>query len=120
MNVLVVEDDIDINEGLKIALELEGFQTFSVFNGKEALSFVNSKRELDWVLLDLMMPEVDGYEFLQETYRDGKTQNFSIVIISAAPDAPQIGERFGAKVIPKPVDLTKLFAHLRNGSKIHG
>lgn len=109
--VLIVEDDIHINKSLKTFLELEGFETRSAFDGEEAFGILNSGVKPDWILLDLMMPVMDGYEFLQGLKEKGMTLGegaLPIIIISAAPDAKRVADNYGLKALPKPIDLTLL------------
>lgn len=112
-SILIVEDDMDINQALQVVLEMEGFKTLLAFNGKQALSVLSSAERPDWILLDLMMPEMDGYEFLETVYQPAYTKKTPIIIISAAPDAHRVAESYGVKAIPKPVDLRKLLETIR-------
>ena len=60
-NVLVCDDEKDIVSALQIYLKSEGYQVFSAYNGKEALKIIN-REDIQLVLMDIMMPEMNGYE----------------------------------------------------------
>src|SRR3989338_4590550 len=74
--VLIVEDNRPISKAMKIELELHGFEAYRVFDGQEALKMVNNKK-FDLLLVDLIMPEMDGYTFIAEV----KKLNLDIPII---------------------------------------
>src|SRR3712207_6404701 len=86
-HLLVVEDDQDIRETLQQALELEGYQVSTAGNGKEALDILHladppSRPHL--ILLDLMMPIMDGWEFLEKARSTNLLSGIPVVIVSAA------------------------------------
>ena len=62
-NILICDDEKDIVSALKIYLSAEGYRCFEAYNGKEALEILE-KEEIHLVLLDIMMPEMDGLEVL--------------------------------------------------------
>ena len=64
-SILVVEDDREIRQGIEIYLRNQGYQVFQAANGQEGLEVIKS-RELHLVILDVMMPDMDGFELLQE------------------------------------------------------
>lgn len=64
-NVLIVDDDQDIVAVLSIYLEAENFDVFFANNGRDALEIVKEK-PIDIILLDVMMPEMNGFQFLKE------------------------------------------------------
>ncbi len=82
--VLIVDDEEDIRETLRFALELEGFQVLRAENGKAALALLaESPVRPSLILLDLMMPVMDGYEFLERAHADASLKDIPIVVISA-------------------------------------
>ena len=64
MTILVVDDDIRINELLTDIFETEGYDTLSAFDGEEALRIIEKNKKIDLIVLDVMMPEFDGWEVL--------------------------------------------------------
>ncbi len=100
--VLLIDDDEDIRETLADYLELLGFSVAAAENGQAALDVLAALPELPcFVLLDLMMPVMDGWEFLRAIKPDPKFARVPIFISTSSPgSAPP-----GYPVIPKPVDL---------------
>jgi CheY-like chemotaxis protein len=80
--VLVVEDDYAIRETLRELLEDEGYRVMWASNGKEALARLH-ERAPRVILLDLMMPVMDGWEFRDAQQRDPALANIPVVVISA-------------------------------------
>lgn len=103
--VLVVEDDAGTRDGLIALLEDEGYRALGASNGEQALSLCEDNTP-NLILLDLMMPVMDGWQFLAR-WRDRRLeQRCPIVLLSGlsfVPDAPGV-----ADFLPKPVDVTKL------------
>ena len=65
MTILVVDDDIRINELLTDIFSMEGYETYSAFDGEQALKIIEKKgKSIDLIVLDVMMPEFDGWEVL--------------------------------------------------------
>jgi CheY-like chemotaxis protein len=81
--ILVVDDERDIREVLQTALEMEGYRVQTAANGKEALALLEREPGLQLVLLDLMMPVMNGLEFLGTVRRDPRLQDLPVVVVSA-------------------------------------
>jgi CheY-like chemotaxis protein len=79
--ILVVDDDSDFREGLRIALEMKGYQVEEAGHGKEALEKIADRPPL-LVLLDLQMPVMNGRELLQRLRGAPETREIPVVIIS--------------------------------------
>lgn len=107
-SLLVVDDDPDILEALSEILEGEGFDVRRARNGQEALERLE-ERQAHLVLLDLMMPVMDGWEFAQELRRRPHLPAVPIVVLSAdrnvATKAAEIGAR---SFLAKPFELNDL------------
>lgn len=82
--ILIVDDDADIRESLADVLELEGFSVVCAANGREALDYLARSEPPCMILLDLMMPIMDGWQFLVEQRRDPSIARIPVVVISAA------------------------------------
>jgi CheY-like chemotaxis protein len=81
--VLVVDDDADIRETLAETLALEGYEAESAPNGLEALRRADAHRP-DLILLDLMMPVMNGWEFLRARRTDPRVAGVPVVVFSAS------------------------------------
>jgi CheY-like chemotaxis protein len=79
--ILVVDDDADFRDGLRIALEMKGYQVEEAGNGREALDRIVDRPPL-LVLLDLQMPVMNGRELLQRLRAAPETREIPVVIIS--------------------------------------
>ncbi len=110
--VLIVEDDPDLREMMCLLLECEGFEPESACDGAEALHRLRSDGvQPNVVVLDLMMPRMDGEEFLQQQALDPALADIPVVVLSASTrihaDLP------AAAVLPKPLNCDRLVETLR-------
>jgi CheY-like chemotaxis protein len=85
--ILVVEDDRDLRESLCDALRLEGYQVVCVEHGEAALRHLGTGARPCVILLDLMMPVMDGWTFRQEILKDQALANIPVVVMTAASAA---------------------------------
>lgn len=110
--VLIIEDDSEIRESLAQVLEVEGFDVSCASDGREGL--LEARREHpDLILLDLMMPNMDGWEFRAEQKRDASIADIPVVVVSAFGRRPEID---AAAYIPKPCTIDDVLeAVLRYG-----
>ncbi len=102
--VLIVEDDDDIREGLRIVLEDEGYFVEVAGNGLEAIDRLENMPRPCVVLLDMNMPVMDGYEFLRAT-QSGKAASIPVTVVAAGPVR---GPTRARRVFQKPVALGML------------
>jgi CheY-like chemotaxis protein len=80
--ILVVDDEKDVVELLKFLLEKDGYNVITAFNGREALA--TAKQEIpDLMLLDVMMPEMDGYTVQTQLLDNPNTRGIPIIILTA-------------------------------------
>ena len=108
--ILIVEDDDDCREMLAALLVSHGYHIVTAENGAEAL-MVARQYQPCLILLDLMMPVMDGEEFRRTQLADPQIRDIPIVIVSARLGAHEIGRRLGAVgTIPKPLDLDEVAA----------
>jgi CheY-like chemotaxis protein len=111
--ILLVEDDLDIRELLAESLEGEGFNVVTAKNGLDAIQVIRSMMlPPSIILLDLMMPLMDGYGFLEHRNRDARLASIPVAILTAGHgvDRSRLGN--GAVIIPKPIDLPRLIGVL--------
>ena len=113
--ILIVDDEPFNVDLLKQELELLGYDTVSAANGHEALELL-SKDRCDAVLLDIMMPEMDGYAVLERLRADGLLNNLPVIVISALDDlssAIRCIELGAEDYLPKPFEPTLLKARIK-------
>src|SRR5215510_14878399 len=110
-NILLIEDEVDIRTILKDALEWEGYSVYTASNGKEGMEVLLQMPAPGLILLDLMMPVMNGWEFANALEIDRTYADIPIVTVSAFSDPEK---RIRAKgSIKKPVDVDVLFALVR-------
>ncbi len=105
--VLIVEDDLDTREMLGRFLELEGYTVETAENGKRALERLGSGVGACVILLDLMMPVMDGWQFRQEQIRDAALADIPVIVVSAA-GRERLEKIHANAYLSKPVDLDEL------------
>jgi CheY-like chemotaxis protein len=108
-SVLIVDDDLDIREVLAETLEVRGFDVATAANGLDALRVLRSKSaQPSVILLDLMMPIMDGYGFLEERRLDPAIASIPLAIVTAGygVDRDRLGN--GVDIVPKPFDVPRL------------
>lgn len=104
--VVVVEDEEDTRELLQELLEGRGYRVVTAQDGVEALAVLRSTGLVCFVLLDLMMPTLDGFGVLTALAADPGLSRLRVCISTSAPDkAPP-----GLMCLPKPLDIERLFA----------
>lgn len=113
--VLVVEDDLAIRQSLGEGLEEEGFDVWTAANGAEALALLRGGVRPSAILLDLMMPVMDGWLFRQQQLDDPILRDIPVVVMSASGfSADTIRTQLGnVEVTPKPVRFFELLDVLR-------
>ena len=114
--VLVVDDDATIRRLLQITLETEGFTVTTAGDGMEGLRMAQEVPRPDLVLLDIMMPGMDGLQVCHTLKNDPATRELPVVLLSAKAQSHDIelGMRVGADdYITKPPDLLDLVTRVR-------
>jgi CheY-like chemotaxis protein len=109
--VLIVEDDADLREMMAQLLAVEGFRTETVANGREALDYLSQGQFPEVILLDLMMPVMDGWEFRRQQRGNPQLASLPVVVLSAL-DAPRVAE-MGTAFLKKPLDFDRLVEMVR-------
>lgn len=102
-SILIVEDDEDIRNALTDLLQDEGYHTEAAVNGKDALIKLGEIRTPCLVLLDMMMPIMNGRQFLDEVMKDSKLAPIPVLIVSAIADKTNIEGSIG--FLKKPIDI---------------
>ena len=110
--VLIVEDDADLREMMAQLLALEGYVATTVANGLEALEYLERGDKPDVILLDLMMPVMDGWEFRRQQQAVPTLANVPVIILSAI-DQRRAAEVDAAAFLKKPLDFDRLLELVR-------
>jgi len=111
--VLIVEDDADLREMMAQMLSLEGFRTATAANGREALDYLKEGNDTELILLDLMMPVMDGWEFRRLQQADPELSRVPVIVLSALDPARSAyvdAEAF----LKKPLDFDRLLQLVRD------
>ena len=114
--ILIVDDEIQNRKLLEVLLRHEGYLTLSAANGEEALALI-AQRAPDLILLDIMMPGMDGYQVASILKANPATSNIPIIMVTAEIDrsARLTGLNAGAEeFLTKPVDGAELQLRVRN------
>ena len=109
--ILIVEDDEDLQAALSEALEDEGYRVRAVPNGLEALSkLLGDQERPNLIVLDLMMPLMNGWQFLRERIRYPSLSQIPVLVLTASSDARP---KQAAAVLRKPIHPLELFEAVR-------
>jgi CheY-like chemotaxis protein len=106
--ILVVEDDQDVRDAMVQVLESEGYGAAAAADGEEALTQLQGGLNPCLILLDLMMPRMDGWEFMEEQRR--LESQIPIIVVSAYGSAEQLRSAGVIAYLRKPVDIDALLA----------
>jgi CheY-like chemotaxis protein len=109
--ILLIEDDPNLRESVQAVLEVEGYQVVTAEHGLEGLQRLDETGQPCLILLDLMMPVMNGWEFLEtmQDRRDTAPQP-PVVVVSAAAQLDDVQARFRCQVLRKPFDIDHLLA----------
>ncbi len=108
--ILIADDRSEVVELVKVTLEGEGYQTIDASDGREALEKIG-KEKPDLILLDIIMPRMDGFEVLSKVKKDPKTKDIPVIMLTAKGQKidKEKGGRLGAQgYIIKPFSPSAL------------
>ena len=111
--LLIVEDDHEVAETLNDFLTDEGFRIVTARNGKDALAQLRAGLRPTAILLDLLMPEMDGWQFREAQVADANLRDISTVIFTATLPAETPARMPGVEVMRKPIDGDDLIRTVR-------
>lgn len=112
--ILVAEDHLDSRDALRALLEAFGYQVIEAVNGREAVAKALAERP-DLILMDIMMPELDGFEATRQLRRHAQTSQTPIIAVTAMEGAHQLAIQAGANdYVRKPVDIRRLVAKVHD------
>jgi CheY-like chemotaxis protein len=108
--ILVVEDDADARTALIDILEISGFAAVPASNGREALEYLRRSSKPSCIILDLLMPEMDGWEFRIEQKNDPKIAMVPVIVVTAFGGATIDAD----EILVKPIDVDHLLRIVGN------
>jgi two-component system, cell cycle response regulator DivK len=112
--ILVAEDHLDSRDALRALLEAFGYRVLEAVNGRQAID-IALECSPDLILMDIMMPELDGFEATRELRRHERTSETPIIAVTAMEGAQHLAMQAGANdFIRKPVDIRGLVAKVHD------
>ncbi|MBS3917458.1 MAG: response regulator [Deltaproteobacteria bacterium] len=114
--IMVVDDEVDLVETVRFSFELEGYDVLVAYNGEEALNQAR-KENPDLILLDLMLPKLDGYKVCRLLKFDERYKHIPILMLTAKIQEKDkvTGMETGAnEYITKPFDMDELMKKVKN------
>lgn len=110
--ILIVEDERDTREILQEILEMEGFNVVTAENGEVGLKLLQNAEEPCLILLDLMMPVMNGWEFLEalQLPHNHVLATIPVVVVSAIADLAAAEQKYNCDYMKKPVNVESLVA----------
>jgi DNA-binding response OmpR family regulator len=118
--ILVVDDEPELLKALCIRLTAEGFACERATNGQEALTWLKTNVP-DLIILDLLMPDMNGYEVRRRLQDDPRTAQIPVIVLTAVPErtVKQTTQGLGASsVLHKPFDTATLLSTVRHFLKL--
>ena len=120
--ILIVEDGPEVRQSLEWMLTIDGYRVVTAINGADALKKLQAGFRPCIILLDLHMPEMDGFEFRQRQLQDPDLASIPVVVYSGVSDAKAAAARLNAVAhLQKPLDLDQLLqvveTHCRKSGK---
>lgn len=120
--ILVCDDERHIVRLIQVNLERQGYQVVTAYDGKEGLEKVRSEKP-NMMVLDVMMPYMDGFEVLKTLRRDPDTENLPVIMLTAKAQDKDVfeGYHYGADMYLtkpfNPMELVTFVKRILNGSK---
>ena len=114
--IMVVDDEQDILELVKVILESQGVEVHAFINAKEALSELETGDSPDLLILDIRMPQISGYDFCKIVRKNKKLDNLKIAVFTASSNLGQSFLELNHNVIgfiSKPFDNKKLVSDVK-------
>ena len=114
--ILIVDDEPDLAETVRFSLELEGYNVLVATNGEEGLNAARQEKP-DLILLDLMLPKLDGYKVCRLLKFDERYKSIPILMLTAKTQEKDkiLGKETGAnEYLTKPFDMEELMAKIKS------
>ena len=116
--IVVIDDDPEITDLVEYALVSEGYEVFVCSNGREAMDTIKQHRP-DVIVLDVMLPGIDGYAVANKLSQDEQTKNIPIVVITALEQSQGMFEKFYQvkAFLPKPFSTERVLETVKSALK---
>ncbi|SJN51744.1 Signal transduction histidine kinase [Sphingobacterium faecium PCAi_F2.5] len=111
--VLIIDDDNRNIFALRLALKSRGYQSLSCNSAKEGIALLDSNRDIEIVLMDMMMPDMDGYEAIQVIKSSQIYGDIPVIAVTAQAmqgDREKCIEAGAREYVPKPINLDRLIS----------
>lgn len=113
--ILLIEDNVDMRDSIAMLLEYQGYEVIAASNGQEGLDCLRTMERPCLILLDLMMPVMDGWTFRTELLRNPELALIPVIILSGAEDAEDAAARLRcAAHLSKPFPADRLYRTVRD------
>lgn len=115
MKILIVDDDADFRDITRISLSKKGYKVLEARSGREAMQLAR-KEQPDLILLDILMPGLDGYETCRQIKTNPATRHIAIIVLTALGDplARYKAQKAGADdYVAKPVTTDELHEQVK-------
>lgn len=109
--VLIVEDDEDVRDFMDVLLRASGYETMTAANGAIGIEMMQHRKPC-MVLLDMMMPVMDGWTFRSRQMSDPELRGIPVVCVTALFDPQVVAARLQVRCLSKPVDFDRLLAEV--------
>ena len=109
--IVIIDDEPNFVEMVKERLEANGFEVLEALTGEEGLEKASSGR-VDLVLLDIVMPDIDGYTILKKLRSNEDTKKIPIIVVTGKPDMKGIFDVEGVDAIVKPFEDGELMGKI--------
>ena len=119
--ILVVDDEQDIVETMVIMLKQKGYECIWAYDGEEGLRLAKEESP-DLIMLDVMMPKINGYKICRLLKFDSRYKNIPIIMVTARGQEQDIaiGEETGAdEYITKPFEFSNVFEKIEKHLKVN-
>lgn len=113
--ILIIEDEKDIAEDIAVRLEVEGFQVVNAYDGKMGVDNAREKNP-DLILLDVLLPKIDGFEVCKILKSSPKTEKIPILMLTSLSAVGDVEKAFNAGVndyLTKPFEYDRLLKKIR-------
>jgi CheY-like chemotaxis protein len=115
--IMIVDDDDAIREALEDVLSDEGYEVVGMSDGQQALDYLRIEKRPSAILVDLWMPVMDGWKFLDALLEDPRLNRIPLVVLTAARDQRARDLRV-SEVLTKPVQLQQVLGTLERLTKV--